>query len=251
MKPITNILLVLALVCYVFLPFYDIKFQGGLNGFEFTAGLISRLGTLKGTLFALTPFLAGFLAVGLNCLKRKLWSGLSILPVLVVLYFHIVASDFHEFALIHTPDVTPVDELGEGFAIDGLGLGFVSSCTLYILSVISAVMALMPLKLNETIERAVDDTIDKGLEEGVKHIKQLGHEVRDEWSRIESRTKKHSKFKPTSQSPVDDGAAPQDHADGDVAATDNARYMPGNDEQPTTAPPLPLDKEDDSRFMPK
>lgn len=240
MKPITNILLVLALVCYAFLPFYDIKFQGGLNGIEFTAGLITRLGSFKGTLFALTPFIAGFLAVALNCLKSKHWSGLSILPILAALFFFIMSSDFHEFALVHSPEVTPGDELGEGFAIEGLGIGFICSCTLYILSFMSAVLSLMPFKFNEAIERVVDDTIDKSLEEGVKHIKAIGHGVHDEWTKIESRTKKIGKGKATEQ-PANSEPKPAD---------DNARFMPGNGAEPTP-PPLPEDKEDDSRFMPK
>lgn len=241
MKPITNILLVLALVCYVFLPFYDIKFQGGLNGFEFTAGFITRLDSFKGIVFALTPFIACFLAVGLNCLKSKHWSGLSILPIIAALVFFTMASDFHEFALVHTPEVTPVDELGEGFAIEGLGFGFVSSCILFILSLISAVLSLMPFKFNEAIERAVDETFDKGIEESKKHIKHLGHEVRDEWNKIESRTKKHGKAKPTEQASNGE----------ETPADDNARFMPGNNETETTPPPVPENKEDDSRFMPK
>ncbi len=218
MKPITNILLVLALVCYAFFPFYDIKFQGGLNGLEFTAGVISRLESFKGLLFAITPFLAGFLAIGLNCLKSKRWSGLSLLPIIAVLFFFTLASDFHEFSLSHTPEVTPADDLGEGFAIEGLGWGFLSSCTLYILSLISAVMALMPFKFNDYIERAVDDTFDKGIED----IKHFGHGVRDEVRRLESRSHKHGKTAtPPPVPPVD---TPQ---------------------EPT------VDKEDDSRFMPK
>ena len=42
MKSITNILLVAALVCYVFLPFYNIPLApSSPTGFDFTAGMIT------------------------------------------------------------------------------------------------------------------------------------------------------------------------------------------------------------------
>ncbi len=216
MKPITNILLILALVCYAFLPFYNIKFQGGINGLEFTAGVITRLDSFKGLIFALTPLLAGFLAIALNCLKAKRWSGLSLIPIIAALFFFTLTSDFHEFSLSHTPEVTHANDLGEGFALEGRGWGFLRSCFFYILSFISAVMALMPFKFNEHIERAVDDKLDKSIED----IKHLGTGVRDELNRLDTHRKRDKKTPP----PVPD--------------------------EETTHEPV-VDKEDDSRFMPK
>lgn len=236
MKPITNILLALALVCYLFLPFYEYKLQGGLNGFEFTAGLITRLASFKGVVFALLPFITGFLAMAFNCLKNKYWSILSVILIAGSLLFFATASDFHEFALSHPADVIPGDDLHEGFAIEGLGIGFVSSCTLMVLSLISAILSLLPFKFNEAIERVVDDTIDKGLEEGRKHIKHISDEMRDEWNKIESKTKRPKRPAETT----------------DAQDSEHARFMPGNaDTSEPTPPPLPEDKEDDSRFMPK
>ncbi|MBQ0121704.1 MAG: hypothetical protein KBT13_11390 [Bacteroidales bacterium] len=228
MKPITNILLAVALVCYVFLPFYDIALQGGLNGFEFTAGLISRTGSVRGIVFALLPFIAGFLAIRLNCFKSKVWSAVSIVLIAAWLFFFYTASNFHEFALAHQPEVTPTDDLGEGFAIAGLGVGFISSCSVTAASLITAIISLMPFKFNEAIERAVDDTIDKGIEGSRKHIKALGDEVRDEWTKIESKAKKGKTAKAkTQQAPKQDDTV-----------------------QPPALPPVEKDKEDDSRFMP-
>ena len=42
MRPITNILLVLSLICYVFLPFYDMELTGTVTGLNFTAGTVSQ-----------------------------------------------------------------------------------------------------------------------------------------------------------------------------------------------------------------
>lgn len=242
MKPVTNILLVLAIVCYVFLPFYDMAFQGGLSGLELTAGLITRTGSMRGVIFALVPFIMCFLGIGLNSLKSKYWSALALLVIVGGLYFFHATRDFHSFALIHQPEVTPGDELGEGFAIESLSWGFYSSCALSILSAVSAALSLLPFKFNDAIERVVDDAMDKSLEGSRKHIKALGHEVRDEWNKFEAKTKtttsKLSRHK-------DKGKKQSDE-------TEQPAVAPEVHEEPMgTPPPVPEDKEDDSRFMPK
>lgn len=254
MKPITNILLVLALICYVFLPFYNIQFQGGLTGFQFTAGVISRTETLRGITFALIPFITGFVAVGLNCLKNRNWSYGVVPLILMGLWFFYTASDFQEFKLSHAPELTPGDDLGEGFSISGLGVGYISSCILTGLALLSCLISLLPFKFNEAIEKAVDDTIDKGIEGSRKRIEALGHEVRDEWNKIGSKAKKHDK-----QSQGDAAAhsvqdAPQEQAVVDVE--DDSRFMPkqadntaaDGDKQPASDNDIP---DDHMRFMPK
>ncbi len=55
MRPITNILLVLALICYVFLPFYDISLNGTVSGLDFTAGTITQSLSLGNVLLAWDP----------------------------------------------------------------------------------------------------------------------------------------------------------------------------------------------------
>lgn len=243
MKPITNILLIAALICYVFLPFYDITLRGGLNGFDFTAGVISNASSFRGDIFALIPFISGFLAVGFNSLKNRLWSIGSIALILGWLFFFYTASDFHSFALNHSPEVAPSDDLGEGFAIAGVGIGYICSCTLTTVALLSAIISLMPFKFNEAIEKAVDDTIDKGLEGSRKHIKAIGHEVRDEWSKIEAKTKHGKAKKPSS------GTEQQPQP---VNTEDNSRFMPaGQDEKPAEQASSEENHEDHSRFMPK
>ena len=237
MKPITNILLVLALVCYVFLPFYEISLQGSISGFEFTAGTISRTMSFAGISIALLPFISCFLAIGFNSLKNKYWSIASALLIALGLWFFAIASNFHQFSITHSPDVTPGDTLGEGFAITGMGIGYISSCAIMSLALVSALVSLLPFKFNEAIEKVVDDTIDKGMEESRKHIKALGHEVRDEWNKIETQTKTKLHHKHTG-----------------TKAGDKQPAQPGNElPDATPIPPIPpveKDKEDESRFMP-
>ena len=242
MKPVTNILLVLAIVCYAFLPFYDMAFQGGLSGLELTAGLISRTDSLRVVVFALVPFIMCFLGIGLNSLKSKYWSALALLVIVGGLYFFHATRDFHSFALIHQPEVTPGDDLGEGFAIESLSWGFYSSCALSILSAVSAALSLLPFKFNDAIERVVDDAVDKSLEGSRKHIKALGHEVRDEWNKLEAKTK-NTTSKLTKHKAKGKNAEAQPENEPTPASPEDAAMG--------TPPPIPEDKEDDSRFMPK
>lgn len=205
MKPVTNILLVLALVCYVFLPFYDVTFQGHVTGFTYTAGTITRTMSFKGITFALLPFLAGFFALGFNCLKTKYWSICAAICILAAFWFFHSASNFHEFGLLHQPDVLPDNDVGEGFPVDGLGVGYYLSLVLFALSFISALVSLMPFKFNETIERAVDGTFDKG-------VKAIEGGVRDEWHRIETRTREHAArhhHKPKQETPQEQPTQPE------------------------------------------
>ena len=187
MRPITNILLVLALICYVFLPFYDISLNGTVSGLDFTAGTITQSLSLGNVLLALLPFITCFGAIALNCLKKR-W-----------------------------PEVTPDNDLGEGFSIIGLGIGHKLSFALTALSLLSALISLLPFKFNETIERAVDDTF----EDGRRH-------VRKEFNRLESNL--HRSHRAKQQTPP---TAPP--------VEENTAAKPAEEE----------DKEDPSRFMPK
>lgn len=217
MKPITNILLVLALICYLFLPFYGISLLGTVTGLGFTAGTISQSLSMGHVLLALLPFISIFGAVALNCLKNRWWTIGAIALILVGLWFFMHTSSHHEIMLRHQPEITPDNDLGEGFSITGLGIGHTLSCILMVLSLISAIISLLPFKFNETIERAVDDTF----EDGRRH-------VREEFKRLETATRSHHKSK---------GAAKHIHE------------LP----QPPVEPAQTQeeDKEDPARFMPK
>ena len=217
MRPITNILLVLALICYVFLPFYDISLVGTVTGLGYTAGTISQSLSLGNVLLALLPFITCFGAIALNCLKKRWWVLGTIALILLGLWFFAQIQDLHDIGLQHAPEVTPDNDLGEGFSITGLGIGYKLSYGLYILSLISAIISLLPFKFNETIEKAVDDTFEDG--------RRL---ARNEFNRLESNLHKPGKSKQHPGKPTTQPTPPE----------------------PTHDEPVE-DKEDPTRFMPK
>ena len=218
MRPITNILLVLALICYVFLPFYGISLMGTVTGLDFTAGTISQTLSPGNVLLALLPFITCFGAIALNCLKKRWWVIGTIALILVGLWFFAHTGSSHDIGLQHAPEVTPDNDLGEGFAITGQGIGYKLSYALYILSLLSAIISLLPFKFNETIEKAVDDTF----EDGRRH-------VRNEFNRLENNLHKPKPHK----------AKQQPHT---------PTPPPAIEDKPA---PTVEDKEDPSRFMPK
>lgn len=217
MRPITNILLVLALICYVFLPFYDISLVGTVTGLGYTAGTISQSLSLGNVLLALLPFITCFGAIALNCLKKRWWVLGTIALILLGLWFFAQTHGLHDIVLQHAPEVTPDNDLGEGFSITGLGIGYKLSYGLYILSLISAIISLLPFKFNETIEKAVDDTFEDG--------RRL---ARNEFNRLESNLHKPGKSKQHPGKPT----------------------TPPTPPEPTHDEPVE-DKEDPTRFMPK
>ena len=215
MRPITNILLVLALICYLFLSFYEISLMGKVTGLGFTAGTISQFQSIGKVALALVPFIACFGAVALNCLKRRWWVLGAIACILLWLwFFNATTGTIHNVSLQHAPEVTPENDLGEGFTITGMGIGYQLSRVLTFLSLISAIISLLPFKFNATIEKAVDDTFEGGR----RH-------VREEFSRLESNLHKPHKGKK-----------------GDIPTPPTAEDKP--------AEPADEDKEDPSRFMP-
>ena len=215
MRPITNILLVLALICYVFLPFHDISLMGTVSGLGFTAGTISQFQSIDKVALALVPFVACFGAIGLNCLKRRWWVLGAIACILLWLWFYTMTGNSQDISLQHAPEVTPDNDLGEGFSIIGMGIGYKLSRVLTVLSLISALISLLPFKFNETIEKAVDDTFEGGR----RH-------VREEFKRLENAHKGKGKKDALPTPPVAD------------------------DKEDTPTPPPVEDKEDPSRFMP-
>ena len=216
MRPITNILLVLALICYLFLPFYDLSLIGTRTGLGFTAGTISQALSLRADLIALLPFLACFGAIALNSLRRRWWVLGAIACILIWLWFYTNTGHLHDIMLHHEPEVTPDNDLGEGFSVIGMGIGYKLSRVLTWLSLISALISLLPFKFNETIERAVDDTF----EDGRRHVRQ-------EFKRLENATHKPHKAKKTPTStPTPPAPAAQEPTEPELDKEDPSRFMP-------------------------
>ena len=201
MRPITNILLVLALICYLFLPFQDISLMGKVTGLGFTAGTISQSLSISNIVLALLPFLACFGAVALNCMKRRWWVLGTIACILLWLWFYSATGTSHDI-----------------FSVIGMGIGYKLSRILTWLSLISAAVSMLPFKFNETIEKAVDDTF----EDGRRH-------VREEFKRLENahKGKGHKGHKINGDNPSPSSAPEEKPETPDVEdKEDPSRFMP-------------------------
>ena len=225
MKPITNILLLITLVAYVFLPLFEISLVGNLTGLQFTASMITaNLGAWY-TVFSLLPFVAIFLAIGFNCLKNRYWGILVALLIFVVIYFFAsLTTVFQGFSLVHDPEVVPDTEMGEGLPIVGVGIGFYVSVVFIVLAFISALVSLMPFKFNKKLEERIDNRIGKGFESSKKHISKVGHGIHDEFHKIGKHTKHEKGENITAQNDVQNNVeqAPQPSIDPE----DESRFMP-------------------------
>jgi 4-amino-4-deoxy-L-arabinose transferase-like glycosyltransferase len=215
MRPITNILLVLALICYLFLPFQDISLMGKVTGLGFTAGTISQSLSISNIALALLPFIACFGAVALNCMKRRWWVLGTIACILLWLWFYSITGNSHDISLEHAPEVTPDNDLGEGFSVIGMGIGYKLSRILAWLSLISAVISMLPFKFNETIEKAVDDTF----EDGRRHVRQ-------EFKRLENAHKPHKSKKAPASPPTPPPPTTQESPEPELDKEDPSRFMP-------------------------
>lgn len=231
MKPITNLLLIIALICYTFLEFYTIPLNPTpLTGFRYTAGNITANFSLIKTLFVLVPYVAGFVAITFNCLKNRWWGIVSALFLLIFVAFFYKTGNYHDMTLLHEPDIVTSTNLGEGFPIEGLGAGYHISFALVVLALISAIISMMPFKFNQRLEQLIDNQVEHGLEEGKKHISHIGSKMKGEWSEIENRRNRKNK-EHLSEAKADDlqKVAEQQEVpekDEKAAEPDHSAYMP-------------------------
>jgi hypothetical protein len=136
----------------------------------------------------------------------------AIALIIVGLWFFKHTGNLHEIMLQHDPEIAPDNDLGEGFTITGLGIGYKLSFGLVALALLSAIISLLPFKFNETIEKAVDDTF----EDGSRH-------VRKEFNRLESNLHKSHKSKP---SPTPPEPVEEEPAEPVEDKEDPTRFMP-------------------------
>lgn len=141
MKVVTNILLVAALIVYVFLPLFEVEFEGGMTGFSYTANTLSDSADLAKQLFALLPFVSCFGAIAFNCLKHRFWGFLVAVFIVCGIVFYYLAK---RYVLIQTPLV---------YHYVGQGTGFVVGYVLLICALASAILSLMPFAFNMLHEK--------------------------------------------------------------------------------------------------
>ena len=189
MKPVTNILLIVALICYIFLPFQAVEPSGALSGWQFTASLITRNFSIGKTLFALIPFIACFIAIMFNCMKHRYWGVAAGLFILVGIGFYIIAATPHQMPLPDDPDII-ADVPQEGAPVKGVAAGYYVSYAIMWLALISCIISLMPFKFNTVLERHIDESWERGINRSRVELNKMGKEINQALSHLESRSRK-------------------------------------------------------------
>lgn len=189
MKPITNLLLVIALICYAFMPLYNVALQGSVSGLAFTADKIGQLENVLSVVLGIIPFAAGFGAIAVNCLRHRRWGYLVAALILLVAAAMYQMSDMQAVGLTHNPELAPDSIVGEGFQITSLGWGFYSCLTFLALALVSTLISILPLEFNIKLEQS----IDQRFEESKKHIAGLGDDLQ---KRLENYRKRGGKMPP-------------------------------------------------------
>ena len=139
MKPITSILLIAAIVCYVFLPFLSMDLAGSITGLSYSAGLITENFSLTKTIFALLPFIACFGGIMLNYNKHRLWNiGTAVFIVSGIVFFSFYHFFYQSWSLHHDPELIG-DQAAviEGFTVKELCIGYYASSFLMWLALLS------------------------------------------------------------------------------------------------------------------
>lgn len=167
MKPITSILLVATIICYCFLPLFNISLiEANVSGLSYTSAMFTR-----NSMFALLPFISTFFAIAFNSLKNRYWGILVVALIAVGLYFFFTLGHVVEFPLVHSPEALDDTELAQGIPVAGMGVGHITCTVLMIIAMVSAILSLMPFKFNELIEQSIDSKF----EEGKRHLSKLSH----------------------------------------------------------------------------
>lgn len=260
MKPITNILLIATLICYVFLPLCELQVKGDVTGLAYSAAMITENFSFKRTIFALLPFIACFGGIAINCLKNRYWGLLVAAFVGMGVFFFNTHHVFLNVSLQHAPDVIANDAL-EGFGMEHLGVGYTVCRWLLFAALASALVSVLPFKFNTILERSIDETFEKGIQGGKKTLSKVGHDLHDEWNKIEHATYKSRKSQadkqPTAETgqPVADTEPAETAPTGDAESAEdpNARFMPPQQRE-SAEPAAPSDETPEenpyARFMP-
>lgn len=266
MKPITNILLILALVCYVFLPFCSVALAGSMTGLSYSAELITENFSLLRTLMGLLPFVALFGAVAFNCTRSRHWGLVTGLFIIAGLYFFIASSGdlLNMLPMNHDPEVAPTD-FHEGYEMQGKAIGYYLAYGLTWAALLSCIISMMPFEWNLKLERQIDDTLERQYKRGKEHLSKMEHELHHPSKKAPAKPAKGVAAKAQS---TPDATQPAMGAAAQPAPSRRAEnpldYLPADQRPASPVPPQPdatqpdapqppaftEDKEDPTRFMP-
>ena len=143
MKPITNILLIIYIIVYTFLPLFDVSLIGGQTGFDYTSHTINNCDQVLKQFFSVVPFITTFAAISLNCMKNRFWGIAVAVLICFGIYFYV---DARNLVLIQQP---------EFFKIQSLGVGFYIGYATLLLSLVSAAVSVLPFKFNKFHAREI------------------------------------------------------------------------------------------------
>lgn len=255
MKPITNILLIAALVCYVFLPFCSVALAGSMTGLSYSAELITENFSLKSTIMALLPFVTLFGAIAFNCTRSRHWGLVTGLFIIGGLYFFIATEGdlLSMLPMNHDPEVAPTD-FHEGYEIEGKAIGYYLAYGLTWAALLSCIISMMPFEWNLRLERQIDGTLERQYKRGKEQLSRVEHDLHAELHRPgkKAATKQPAAKQPAQpQAPAKKTENPLDYlpADQRPAAPAAKPSAPAN-QQDLHTPDAAQDKEDPTRFMP-
>lgn len=136
MKLVTNILLLAAIIVYVFLPLFEVEFDGGMTGFTYTANTLTESTEWTKQIFSLLPFIGCFGGIAFNCMKSRRWGFVVAVFALIGIIFYYFAK---QYVLIQTPNV---------YHYEGIGVGFMVGYGLMIAALASAILSTLPFAFN-------------------------------------------------------------------------------------------------------
>lgn len=250
MKPITNILLIATLICYAFLPICELQVKGDVTGLAYSAAMITENFSFKRTVFALLPFIACFGGIAINCLKNRYWGFLVAAFIGMGIYFFNTDHVFLNVGLNHAPDVISNAEL-EGFGMEHLSIGYTICRWLLFAALASALVSLLPFKFNTILERSIDETFEKGIKGSKKKLSKVGHDIHDEWNKLENVAHKNKKKAPLpEETQTESNSEISENTQKSPDENPHARYMPPQESADAAPTETKSDEDPNARFMP-
>ncbi|MBR5102858.1 MAG: hypothetical protein IK092_07010 [Muribaculaceae bacterium] len=182
MKPITNLLLVVAIVCYSLFTFYVFSMHDSTTGLGFTERLIAKDFSFSNVILALLPFISCFGAIVFNSLKSRYWGLLVVVFIALGIHFFASTGNFHAVEMPTNPGLSPSDSVGNaGLRVVALGAGHRIPHILLWVALVSALISILPFKFNKKLEQSIDNKLHNAKEQ----VSKLGHDHHSDHQKTE------------------------------------------------------------------